>query len=265
MVRAAPRVCNGPAAAQKWGFRGICGPVAKRSLGLTAKVVGETFAICAPTVLDAAIGRLTRKACDDRIASWSKKVVAHARMHVTVRGRDEWDPTRAFVIMSNHQSHMDIPLLFSIFGGEVRMVAKIELFRVPVFGPAIRLAGFVAVDRSDHERALASLGDARSALDAGTSIWIAPEGTRSATGELGPFKKGGFYLALDAGAPILPVSIQGTRHVLPAHGVMAARDVPVRVVLHPPVDPRPYGAAGDRRAAADALMADVRAAIESGL
>ncbi len=265
MVEAAPYNRKG---APRGFFTGVLcyvgAPMAKRSLWLTARVVGETLAISAPTVVDAALGRLTKDASDERLASWSKKVIARARMNVTVKGIENFDPSRTYVIMSNHQSHYDVPTLYSVFGGTVRMIAKIELFRIPIFGKAMRHAGFIAIDRSNRESAIANLAAAKDALAGGTSIWIAPEGTRSQTGELAAFKKGGFNVAFDTGADVLPVSISGTRHVLPAHGLLSAHDVPVRVIVHRPLQSSAYSGA-DRRAAIDAMMSDVRAAIESGL
>ena len=237
--------------------------MAKRSLWLTARVVYETLAISAPTVVDAAIGRLSKEVCDERLASWSKKVVSKARMNVTVKGREHFDDTKTYVIMSNHQSHYDIPVLFSIFGGTVRMIAKMELFKIPIFGEAMKHAGFVSIDRANRQSAIANMAAAKRALESGTSIWIAPEGTRSQTGELGSFKKGGFNLAFDTGASILPVTVHGTRHVLPAHGVLSASNVPVRVTIHKPLPRSSYG--DNRREAIDKMMADVRAAIASGL
>ena len=135
--------------------------MAKRSLWLTARVVYETLAISAPTVVDAAVGRLTKQACDDRLASWAKKVVKNARMNVTVKGRDGFDATKTYVIMSNHQSHYDVPVLYSVFGGSVRMIAKIELFKIPIFGEAMKHAGFIAVDRSNRQSAIANLAAAK--------------------------------------------------------------------------------------------------------
>jgi 1-acyl-sn-glycerol-3-phosphate acyltransferase len=237
--------------------------MAKRSLWLTTRVAYETLAISAPTVIDAALGRLNKEASDARLTAWSKKVVAAARMSVTVKGLEHYDASRTYVIMSNHQSHYDVPVLYSVFGGAVRMIAKIELFKIPVFGKAMRHAGFIAIDRSNRESAIANLAAAKKALAEGTSIWIAPEGTRSPTGEIGTFKKGGFNVAFDVGAEILPVTIQGTRNVLPAQGVLSAHDVPVRITVHKPLATTAY--TGERKAAIDAMMTDVRAAIESAL
>lgn len=264
MVRAAPNNRKARRGPCFQGFHAMSPlPMAKRSLWLTTRVVYETLAISAPTVVDAALNRLTKTVCDERLGSWSKKVVANARMSVTVKGLEHFDASKTYVIMSNHQSHYDVPVLFSVFGGTVRMIAKIELFKIPIFGEAMKHAGFIAIDRSNRQSAIANLAAAKRALESGTSIWIAPEGTRSQTGELGSFKKGGFNVAFDTGASVLPVTVSGTRHVLPAHGVLSQHDVPVRVTVHKPLATSSY--TGARRTAIDAMMADVRAAIESGL
>lgn len=234
------------------------------SLGLSLRNVGETLAICAPTVVDALAGRVTKQACDARLGRWSRRVVANARIRLETRGL-EHAAGGPYVVMSNHQSHYDVPVLFVVLGANLRMVAKKELADIPLFGGAIRAAGFVIVDRGDRDAAIKSLDQAKGELATGLNVWIAPEGTRSRTGSLLPFKKGGFVLALDVGLPILPVSIQGTRDVLPVHAARSAGGAAVRVTVHPPVDVAPYAATTDRRAARDALLARVRATIAAGL
>jgi 1-acyl-sn-glycerol-3-phosphate acyltransferase len=143
------------------------------------------------------------------------------------------------------------------------MIAKKELFRVPIFGNALAAAGFIAIDRGNTESAIRNLERARSLLESGTHVWIAPEGTRSVTGQLLPFKKGGFHLAFESELPILPVTLSGTRDVLPAHGVLSHRGARVRVTFHPSIDPRPYAARG--RTGRTDLMSRVRTALEAGL
>jgi 1-acyl-sn-glycerol-3-phosphate acyltransferase len=143
--------------------------------------------------------------------------------------------------MSNHQSHYDIPGLYQALHVPLRMVAKKELFRIPFMAGAMRAAGFVELDRRNRESAIRTLQLAHERLREAMSIWIAPEGTRSKTGTLGSFKKGGFHLALQAGMRILPVAIDGTRHVLPSGGLKVTRGRSVRVAIEPPVDPQAYG------------------------
>jgi 1-acyl-sn-glycerol-3-phosphate acyltransferase len=236
----------------------------RKSLFLSLRNVYETLAVSAPTVVDAVRGRITREVCDARLESWASHVIRNAEIMVTVHGRENLATGKTYVLMSNHQSHYDVPVLYYVLGSNIRMVAKKELFKVPVFGRAMREAGFVEVDRGNREKAIDSLKEAKRHLEAGTHIWIAPEGTRSETGALGEFKKGGFIIAQDMQAPIMPITIQGTREVLRAHGARSRRGVEVHVTIHPAIDTRAY-ASMDRRSARDALMAEVRRAIGSGL
>ncbi|WP_394820880.1 lysophospholipid acyltransferase family protein [Pendulispora albinea] len=241
---------------------------ARGSLALSLRTVYETLAISWPTVVDAAFGRVTKDVCDERLRSWSQKVVAHARIDLLVRGRENLEPGRAYLVMSNHQSHYDIPVLFAVMGGSIRMIAKQELFKFPIFGAAMREAGFITIDRSDRNRAIESLEVARQTLARGVNVWIAPEGTRSLTGKLLPFKKGGFNLALEAQLTILPITIDGTKSILPPKAMRSHHDAKVRVTIHPPIDSRAYASNGQGRggfrASRDKLMRDVREAFERG-
>jgi 1-acyl-sn-glycerol-3-phosphate acyltransferase len=230
----------------------------------------EALAVSAPTVVDAARGRLSVKDCDERLERFAAHVMRNAEIMVSVRGRENLDGSmnaargRAFVVMSNHQSHYDVPVLYYVLGGNMRMVAKKELFALPLFGRAIREAGMIEVDRGNRERAIASLQVAKEKLAAGTNIWIAPEGTRSPVGDLLPFKKGGFVLALDMEAPVLPITIQGTREVLPAKGLFSRHGVEVHVTIHPVIETKEL-ARLEKKAAREALMTKVRRAIASAL
>jgi 1-acyl-sn-glycerol-3-phosphate acyltransferase len=235
-----------------------------KSLLLSLAAMYETLVISFPTVVDGALGRVTKESCDERLDSWGKKIVAHAQMDVEVVGRENLIPGQTYLVMSNHQSHYDIPVMFYVMGPNLRMITKTELFRVPIWGPAMRESGFIAIDRSNRHRAVESLAVAKKKLADGVHIWIAHEGTRSRTGELLPFKKGGFALSLDAGLPILPVAIKGTRDALRADGVRSTRGAKVRVTLFPHVDPKDY-AKGEPKTARERLMTDVRRIIESGL
>jgi 1-acyl-sn-glycerol-3-phosphate acyltransferase len=239
-------------------------PGRQRSLVRSLASVYETLAISWPTVLDAALGRVEKDVCDARLASWCQKVVQHTRMDITVRGKEHMKSGSTYLVMSNHQSHYDVPVLFYVLGANLRMITKVELFRIPIFGEAIRQAGFIAIDRSNRARAVESLRVAKEKLAAGVHVWIAPEGTRSETGALLPFKKGGFNVALEAGLPVLPISIQGTRDALRAKDLRTAPGAKVKVTLGSPLHPSDY-TQGDMKTRREALMADVRRAIESGL
>jgi 1-acyl-sn-glycerol-3-phosphate acyltransferase len=233
------------------------------SLALSLRNVYETLEISWPTVIEAVRGRVTKEVCDDRLEGWARAVVENARIALDVRGREHLEHGKTYLVMSNHQSLYDIPVLFSVIGPNIRMVTKKELFRVPVFGGALAAAGFISIDRSDRVHALRSLERARELLANGTHVWIAPEGTRSRTGNLLPFKKGAFYLALEAGLPILPVTLKGTRDVLLADGVRSIPGASVRVTIHPRIDPAPFAARGkDGR---NDLEVEVRRVLESAL
>ena len=234
-----------------------------KSLALSLRNIYETFAVSLPTVVDAMRHRVTKELCDERLARWARRVVENAGIDLHVLGREHLEPGETYLVMSNHQSLYDIPVLFRTIGASIRMIAKRELFHVPVFGGALEAAGFIAIDRRDRNAAIRSLDKARALLAGGTHVWIAPEGTRSLTGKLLPFKKGAFYLAFEAGLPILPVTLSGTRDALPAKGVRSARGAHVRATIHARLDPRPFAARG--KPGRQALMDEVRRVVESAL
>ncbi len=233
------------------------------SLALSLRNVYETLLISAPTVVDALRGRVTKATCDARLDRWSRNCLRNARIELDVAGAEHLASGETFLVMSNHQSLYDIPVLFQVVGPNVRMITKKELFRVPIFGGALEAAGFIAIDRSDRNAAIRSLRRAQALLAQGTHVWIAPEGTRSLTGGLLPFKKGAFYLAFEAGLPILPVTLRGTRDILPANGLRSSAGSRVSAVIHPRVDPRPFAERGKPGRAE--LMDQVRRTLESAL
>lgn len=226
-----------------------------RTLGVAA---ARTLAISFPTVFDQLVGRTSVSACDARLAAWSSALLRDVGISLSVTAHERSHPWRACIVMSNHQSLYDIPVLFQALPSPLRMVSKIELESVPVWGAAMRASGFIFIDRSNHAQAIESLATARQRLADGVSVWIAPEGTRSRDGALGKFKKGGFVLAQELGVPIVPVSIQGTSEILPARTWDLVEGKTVRVTVHPRVDPRDFS---DR----EALMNTVRSHIVSGL
>jgi len=122
--------------------------------------------------------------------------------------------------MPNHQSHFDVFAILGYLNIQFRWTVKKELFDIPLLGLAMRRAGYILIDRLNHEKAMGSMDLAAKKIRAGTSIVIFPEGTRSADGILQfPFKKGGFHLAVKAGVPIVPVTVNGSREVLPKNGI----------------------------------------------
>jgi 1-acyl-sn-glycerol-3-phosphate acyltransferase len=158
---------------------------------------------------------LDREAIDDRARWFGKRVVELLDVDLRVDGAHV-PADRTYVYMSNHQSHLDIPILYATLPSRtIRMLAKKELFRIPVWGRGLRAAEFIEVDRGNHARAMESIEHAAKLVRDGVSIYLAPEGTRSRDGQIGKLKKGGFHLALGTGAPIVPVAVRGTIDILP--------------------------------------------------
>jgi 1-acyl-sn-glycerol-3-phosphate acyltransferase len=139
--------------------------------------------------------------------------------------------------MSNHQSHLDIPMLYATLPSTtIRMLAKKELFQIPLWGRGLRAAEFVEVDRGNHARAVQSIEHAAELIHNGVSIWMAPEGTRSRDGRIGKLKKGGFHLAKETATPIVPVAIKGTIDILPRGTRTMHRGRRVEVTIGQPID-----------------------------
>lgn len=223
---------------------------------LSLRTVYEVARVVMPAFVETLVHEIPADEADRRLREFADRVMALARIDLDVEGRERVPRDRALVYMSNHQSFMDIPVLYATMPTQtVRMVAKKELFRVPFWNRVMRLAGMIEIDRGNRGKAIASLDRAARSLRQGVSIYIAPEGKRSRDGRLGPLKKGGFHLARDAGAAILPVALSGTYELLPPGSTDMAYDRPVRVVFGEPIE---VEVAGKVRGI-DELMAEVEA------
>jgi 1-acyl-sn-glycerol-3-phosphate acyltransferase len=184
---------------------------------------------------------------------WSPFLVRQvAGARLTVIGSENVDPKRPTVYVSNHQSTLDIPVLFMAIPVNFRFVAKSQLRWVPVLGWFLWIGGHIFVNRSNHRSAVRSLRAAARKIHDGCSILMYPEGTRSSDGRILPFKKGPFSLALEAGVSVCPVTIEGTARIMPKNrwGITPG---PVKVKIGKPIDARAYADRGK-----DALMRDVR-------
>lgn len=216
------------------------------NLPLVTRALFETARISVPTVWDSVLGTLDHKTCSRRLESWSERLLKQAQIELDVVGAELAERDKSYVIMSNHQSLYDVPVLFQALPVDLRMVAKAELFRIPIWGTAMEKSGFVRIDRSRGREARAILAEKGRALKAdGLSLWIAPEGTRSPSGELLPFRSGGFELALSLELPILPVRIDGTQNILKKKSKNIRRGARVSVEIFTPVSPEP----GEERSA----------------
>ncbi|HEY7288169.1 MAG TPA: lysophospholipid acyltransferase family protein [Vicinamibacterales bacterium] len=166
-------------------------------------------------------------------------------------------PDRSIVFCANHQSNVDPPVLFEALHPMVHILYKAELNAIPLLTHAFRVGGFIPVDRRNKEAAMRSIEAGAESIRGGNSFLIFPEGTRSRTAELLPFKKGGFIMAIKAQAPIVPVAVQGGRAAM-HKGSMIVRPVTVSIRIGEPIE-----TAGFSLSQRDALIAQVRARIES--
>jgi 1-acyl-sn-glycerol-3-phosphate acyltransferase len=216
-------------------------------LGLPAGAIGIPWAL-----LTGDIGPLYR---------WSMWIVRTgvklARIHVQVVGR-ELIPERPCIFMANHVSNLDPPILLPVLPFRTAFFIKRSLLKIPVVGFGMRLAGFIPVDRDGRlESARDSVQAASKVLASGVNVSTFPEGTRSRTGRLLPFKKGAFYLAMESGAPVIPVSIWGSEQMM-TKGSLRIKPGTAHLTFHPPLDPEQF-------ANREQLTTAVRSAITSGL
>lgn len=190
---------------------------------------------------------------------WSRLNGYLTPIRVRVTGRGNIDPTQSYVIVANHQSQYDIFVLYGWLGIDFKWVMKQELRKVPGIGIGCEKVGHIFIDRSNHEKAVASLRAAKEKIVNGTSVIFFPEGTRSRDGSLGVFKKGAFKMAVDLRLPILPITIVGTRDILPTDTVDLFPGC-ARMIIHKPID-----IAGYTDDNLDELVDRARGVIESGL
>jgi 1-acyl-sn-glycerol-3-phosphate acyltransferase len=200
------------------------------------RVLGAMGRVTGTTLYDIARGTLERTDIDERTHWFGHRVVDLLNVDLVAHGGERLSADAAYVYMSNHQSHLDIPILYATLPSHtIRMLAKQELFKIPLWGRGIKEAEFISVDRSNHARAVQSIERAKHLIRDGVSIWIAPEGTRSRTGKIGPMKKGGFHLAIDTQTPIVPVAIRGTIDILPRGGRVMQTGKRVEVTIGDPI------------------------------
>jgi 1-acyl-sn-glycerol-3-phosphate acyltransferase len=189
---------------------------------------------------------------------WARSILFASRIKVTVNGLANIDPTQSYVYMSNHQSNFDIPVLLAYLPVQFRWLAKAELFNIPIFGRAMRGAGYVKIDRFNRESAFESINEAAAKMKNGVSVMIFPEGTRSLDGKIRSFKKGGFVMAVDAGVPIVPIVLKGTWTIMEKSS-LKINTGEVSLNIEPPIATTDY-----TRENKDDLIKSVRAVIREG-
>lgn len=230
-----------------------------RRVWVVSGSVGITCWYSIKVLCRAAVGRLDRSIIDAYARTWAAVLLRLVRMQLSVHGQSPaFNDGRRYLILCTHSSHYDIPTVFMAMPGSIRMLAKQELFRIPLMGRAMRVAEFPSISRQKHRQALKELAQAREMMESGIVLWAAPEGTRSTDGRLQPFKRGCFNLALDTNAVIVPVAIRGIHRVLPARTWRFNLDQPVELLIGKPIDTNAYS----KERVAE-LMQDTRASMEN--
>jgi 1-acyl-sn-glycerol-3-phosphate acyltransferase len=186
--------------------------------------------------------------------SWGIRLTG---VSVEAVGLDTLDQNRSYIFMSNHVSNLDPPITIPLIPKRSSVLVKKELFRVPILGRAMRMGSMLPVDRGNREAGIEAVRAAKEVLGKPLNMIIYVEGKRSFDGKLLPFKKGPFYLAVECGVPVVPITIVGTHYIMPK-GRFAIRPGTATVIFHPPIEPMDFGGR-------ECLMKKVRAMIDSGL
>jgi 1-acyl-sn-glycerol-3-phosphate acyltransferase len=210
---------------------------------MRVRALATVFFIAAVTVLGSLCGfvaRLLDSSGDgvlDLARLWSRSVMCFAGVKIVIENRATLVPEEPYVFMSNHASSLDIWAVFVAIPRRLRLIAKKQLARIPLFGWAMWAGRFIFIDRGNGVAARRSIEEAGRRIHDGDSVLIFPEGTRTRDGSLLPFKKGGFHLAIKAGVSIVPVALCGTRALMP-RGSLLLRSGAIKVIIGQPISTR---------------------------
>lgn len=210
---------------------------------IISKSICAVLSLSFKAIYQAWRGNLTPEKIDNYLYAWSEKIIQFTKAQLKIINPNHIapQPGQATIIMCNHASLYDIPLSYLAFKGySIRMLAKKELSKIPFFGKALIAAGFPTIDRHNRHQAIQDLNRVRELLSHGMVMWIAPEGTRSANGELAKFKKGGFITAIQAQATIIPMIIKGANLILPARSLKFSLNQKVEIIIGQPIDASEY-------------------------
>ncbi len=198
-------------------------------------VAGALLLIFAPPVL--LIGILLKR--QDWIYWWAnwgaRNWLRLTGVKINVTGREHLDPNQTYVFVANHQSYLDAAPLFAFTGRKMGMIAKKELLNAPILGYGMGFVNVIAIDRSNRERAVETLKIANERMRSGISFGVCPEGTRAQPGEMLPFKKGAFHMAVQTGVPIAPIALKNADRLM-GRGTGEAWPGTIDMVMMPPVD-----------------------------
>ena len=188
-----------------------------------------------------------------KVASlWGKTLLRISGVTVEVTGQENIPPNTPLIFMANHQSNFDILALLACISVQFRWISKKEVFYIPVMGHAMKRAGYISIDRENHVKSILDLDEAAQKIKNGKSLMTFPEGTRSRDGKIRPFKKGMFYLAIKSGVPIIPLSIRGSRAIMPSKS-LRIHPGKITMIIDKPIDVKKYSIENH-----DELMTNVR-------
>jgi 1-acyl-sn-glycerol-3-phosphate acyltransferase len=171
--------------------------------------------------------------------TWARISSFFTPIWVSVKGMENIDRKQSYVVVTNHQSHYDIFVVYGWLWMDIKWVMKKDLRKTPFIGYACERVGHIIIDRSDSQKAIESINKAKKNIVNGTSIIFFPEGTRSKDGKIGAFKKGAFKIAIDLQLPILPITINGTRKILPSNSMNLLPGC-AEMIVHPPISISAY-------------------------
>jgi 1-acyl-sn-glycerol-3-phosphate acyltransferase len=211
------------------------GPVPTSGIWSLLRVVAKCFTLAFRFLGAFLVGKGNLSYADKLLAIFWRRVFQWGNAKLVVENREAFDG-RTAIVMSNHTSLLDVPTLLGSVPGSVRMVFKESLSKVPIWGWALVAAGFVPIDRGNRKKAIGQLENAKRVFAKGVNVWVSPEGTRSRGRGLLPFKKGGFHLAKQLGAPIIPAFIAGTEQMISPTSLKVVQDGVVHVRFGQPIE-----------------------------
>ncbi|HEX7809750.1 MAG TPA: lysophospholipid acyltransferase family protein [Thermoanaerobaculia bacterium] len=226
-----------------------------RTVWLAIVAVLITIPCATATIVVAAV-RSTSPLIEKIITLWARTLVWAAGIDLKATGLENIDPTKRYIFVGNHYSYLDIPCVFAAIHQPIRFMAKVSLFKIPIFGWSLSRAGFIPIDRKNRRTAVKSLDLAADRIRKGNTIVIFPEEGRSRHREMRPFQRGAFLLALKSEQPIVPIAIDGTFDVFPV-GRWAIHPGPVTIKVGTPIPTE-----GLTLKAKDRLLTESRSQIE---
>jgi len=181
---------------------------------------------------------------------WLGGITRVGRVSFDVRGRENQNPDEAALIVTNHQSLLDIPAAFEAFQGDIRMVAKASLFKIPIMGVVMKATEFIPLERGSQAAGKKASAEIERLIKSGVNVWVCPEGTRSEDGQIKDFKTGAFAIAIQTGVPVQPIVVKNSRETFAKSGFFIRPGKTIHVQVLPRVSTKGLRTE-DRRALAE--------------